>query len=176
MSLYVVYVPETGHVVGAVDAVGVPRPEDPAALVGAALPLRVPTAPGELASLPLPARDLAVHAPDAQPGVFADPLAYGVEQVDDADPKPALTRLREWGEEPTFTPDSLVVTVPVADASRPTPVLVLVTGGQDVRVLHGEIPAGQDAVELAVTVSAGNYGVLALVAGWAGALTTVRKP
>jgi len=170
MSLYVVYVRETGHVAGAVDAVGVPGPGNAAALVGAALPLRVSTGPGEIVSLPLPAADLEVHAADEEPDVFADPLAFGVEPA-----KPVLTRLREWGEEPTFSPDSLVITVPVADQSRATPVLALVTGGQDLRILSGEIPAGQDAVELAITVPAGTYGVLALVAGWAGALTAVRK-
>jgi len=177
MTLYVVYVPDTGHVVGAVNAVGVTLPDDAEAesLTGRELPLRVNLGAGEIATLPLAAGKLAVHAPDDQPGVFADPLAFGVEQVRDAKPKPALRELPSW-ENPdlAFTTDSLVVTLPF-EVTVQTPVLALVAVGQSVRVLPGSIQAGGESIQLGVTVTAGFYGVLVLVAGLAGVLTKVEK-
>ncbi|MGW0809029.1 hypothetical protein [Nonomuraea sp. NPDC002799] len=176
MSLLVVYVPDTGHVVGAVSAIGAVLPgadAGVAALVGDALPLRVSAAEGGLS---LPARELAVHQPDDEPRVFADPLAYGVEQVPGQKPKPALVRLATWGEGVTLTATGLVITVPVKNTSQDTPVLALVAEGQDVHVLAGRIPAGQDTVVLPVTVDDGTYEVLALVTGWTGVLRAVSKP
>lgn len=177
MTLYVVYAPATGHVVGAVNAVGVTLPDDAGvgSLVGRELPLRVNTGAGEVAVLPLAAGDLAVHAPDDQPGVFADPLAFGVEQVPGAKPRPALRELPSW-ENPdlVFSTDSLVVTLPF-EVTVQTPVLALVAVGESVRVLPGSIQPGGESIQLGVTVSAGSYGVLVLVAGLAGVLTRVEK-
>ncbi|MFI0418835.1 hypothetical protein [Spongiactinospora sp. 9N601] len=178
MSLRVVYVPDTGHVLGAVAAIGaVPADVDAGAepLVGAALPLRVPVGAGEVATLALPARDLAVHEADDEPRVFAEPLAYGVRQVPGQRPRPALVRLAVWDEEPRFTADGLVITVPVTDASQDTPVLALVAEGADVHVLAGRIPSGRDTVTLPVTVPTGTHGVLTLITGWTGSLRPVTK-
>jgi hypothetical protein len=178
MSLLVVYLPDTGHVVGAVSAIGAVPPGDdagPAPLVGDALPLRVSVGAGEVASLGLPARELAVHEADDEPRVFADPLAFGVEQVPGQKPKPALVRLAALAEDPTFTADGLVIRVPVANASQDTPVLALVAEGHDIHVLAGRIAAGEESVELPVTVPVGTHGVLALVTGWSGVLRAVTK-
>jgi hypothetical protein len=177
MSLYVVYTPDTGHVLGAVTMLGgTPPGEAAGTLVGDELPMRVSLGNGEMAVLPVPARQLAVLAAEDEPRVFADPLAFGVELVPDVGPKPALVRLGTWPAELTFAADRLVVTVPVANASRPTKVLAWVSEGEDTHVLAGEIPAEKDAVELPVTVASGPHGVLVLVAGWAGSLQAVTKP
>jgi hypothetical protein len=177
MTLYVVYVPDTGHVVGAVNAVGVTLPGDAGAqsLTGRELRLRINIGAGEIATLPLAAGDLAVHAPDDQPSVFADPLAFGVEQVPGAKPKPALRELPSWKDpDLVFSTDSLVVTLPF-EVTVQTPVLALVAVDQSVRVLPGSIQAGGESIQLGVTVTAGFYGVLVLVAGLAGVLTKVEK-
>jgi hypothetical protein len=175
MTLYVVYVPETGHVVGALNATGAPAPPDVGALVGAALPMRISVG-GDVTTLPLRANLLALHKADDEPGVFADPMAFGVEQVSGADPKPTLVELLSAEElELTFTTNSLVVTVPVPNASQDSAVLALISDGQDTHVRLGEIPAEGDSVELPVTVPNGTHGVLVLVAGWAGVLTTETR-
>jgi hypothetical protein len=114
---------------------------------------------------------LAVHTPDDEPGVLVDPLAFGVEGDD---PKPALMRLPTWDTPLAFTSAGLVVTVPVV-ASHDTPVLVLVSEGQDTLVRPGTITAASGDVTLPVTVSAGPHGVLVLVAGWAGRLEAVTQ-
>jgi hypothetical protein len=180
MSLFVVYVPDTGHVVGAVNAIGAAPPAvvdsrvDPGWLVGAELPLRVSLGVGEIAVLPLLARDLAVHAADDEPGVFADPLAFGVEQVQTQPPKPALVRLASWSTALEFANGGLSVEVPVADETQVTPVLALISEGQDTHVLAGEIAMGVKKVTLPVTVGSGPHGVLVLAAGWVGRLEKVE--
>lgn len=181
-TLSVVYVPDTGHVVGALAVTGELAPDQVAALVGPALPLRVPLGADETAVLTLRDRQLAALAADDEPGVFADPLAFGVEQVENPDStvvatvKPALLRLAAWTTTLKFDQDTLAVEVPVADATRDTPVVALVSDGAETRVLSGAIAAGQKTVALPVTVDDGPHGVLVLVAGWAGRLESVTKP
>ncbi|OLF10183.1 hypothetical protein BLA60_17215 [Actinophytocola xinjiangensis] len=174
MALHVVFLPDTGHVAGAVATTGGAVPADAAALVGDALPLRVPTAGGPV-TVAVPARELSPLLADDEPRVFTDPLAFGVEQVADADPKPGLVRLADWTEGVRLDPTGLVVTVPVA-AGPATPVFALVAGAQDTHVLAGEIAAGQDSVTLPLTVPAGEYGALVLVTGWVGRLVAVTAP
>jgi hypothetical protein len=169
----VVYVPNTGHVVGAVNASGGVAPTDAAALVGDALPLRL-SVDGEVATLPLLTRQLALHQADDEPRVFEEPLGFGVEMAGE-EPKPTLVRLKPELPELAFTTNSLVVTVQVADPTRDTPVLALIADGQDVHERPWAIPAGDDSVEIPVTVPDGTYVVLALVAGWTGVLTTETK-
>ena len=191
MTLSVVYVPDTGHVVGALAVTGEPAPDQVAALVGPALPLRVPLGGDETAVLMLRDRQLAALAADDEPGVFADPLAFGVEQVENPDStvvatvsdvrsasstKPALLRLASWNTTLDFDQDTLAIEVPVADATRATPVVALVSDGAETRVLSGAIAAGQKTVNLPVTVDDGPHGVLVLVAGWAARLESVTKP
>lgn len=169
MSLYVVYTKVTGHVVGAVRMIGGIPPKDPAELVGDALPIRLNVG-SDLVELSLPAEDLAVHEVDDQPDVFVHPLEYGVELVDST-PKPALTRLTDWQVEVTLTTSTLIVTIPTADTNRATPVMALVSGGQDNDPVTRQIGAGEDTVELPISVTTGDHAVLVLVAGWIGHLT-----
>lgn len=185
MTLFVVYAPKTGHIVGAVDAIGVPALAPPGSsgtvdagqLVGAALPLRVHLSAGQLAVLSLPTRELAAHTPDDEPAVLTDPLAFGVERVENGQtPKPALVRLPAWTNRLEFTPAGLSVTIPTPNQVRNTPVVAFVGEGQDTRMASGDIKAGEMTVVLPVAVEDGTYGVLVLVTGWAGRLEAVQKP
>lgn len=174
MALSVVYALDTGHVVGALALTGAGAPDEVAALVGRALPLRVSLDGGRVAALPLSARDLAVAAVDDEPAALAEPLAFGVEMTPEGKPKPALVRLASWTEGIALATDGLTVTVKVAVA-RPTPVVALISDEQDTHVLAGEIPAQQTQVKLPVTLVADSvHGVLVLAAGWAGHLGKVR--
>jgi hypothetical protein len=176
MTLYVVYTPDTSHVLGAINAVGVVLPADAeaSALVGKVLPLRVSDDAGTIHNLSFPVGHLAVHAPDDEPRVFDDPLAFGVTQVQDSKPKPALVAFESWEDELTFTGNSLIITVP-NELSQDTPVLALVADGEETHILPGTILAGQDTTEITVTVPAGPHGVLVLVPGLAGVLKAVTK-
>lgn len=185
MTLFVVYTPETGHVVGAIDSIGAPAlappgpsgTVDPGPLVGAALPLRVSLGAGEPAVVSLPARELAAHAPDDEPAVLTDPLAFGVEQVGNGrPPKPALERLRTWSGGLVLTSVGLTVTIPAPDQVNVTHVVAFVSQGQDTRMVSGDIRAGDTTVMLPVAVEDGVHGVLVLVTGWAGRLEAVTKP
>lgn len=179
MALSVVYVPDTGHVAGALGVTGEAAPDDVAVLVGPALPLRVRLDDGETAVLTLRDRQLAALAADDEPGVFADPLAFGVDQVENPDStvvaKPGLLRLAPWSTTPTLDDDGLAIEVPVADQVKTVPVVALVSDGAETRLLTGAIPAGQRTVTLPVTVDSGPHAVLVLVAGWAGRLVSVTK-
>jgi hypothetical protein len=179
MALSVVYVPDTGHVVGAMGVTGELAPDTVDVLVGPELPLRVALGGGETAVLSLRDRQLAALAADDEPGVFADPLAFGVEQVESTNSavvaKPALLRLPPLSTPPDFDADGLVVTVPLADGTQATKVLALVSLGAETRVLTGAIEQGKTSVTLPVTVDSGAHGVLVLVAGWAGRLESVTK-
>lgn len=176
MTFYVVYVPRTGHVVGAVNASGgvPPGKDDVGALVGSALPMRV-SVDGEVVTLPLPVGQLALLKADDEPRVFDNPLRFGVEMAGD-EPKPALVRLKPEIPELKLTVDSLVVTVQSAEPILNTPVLALVSDGEEVHERPWTIPAGDDSADIPVTVSDGNHGVLVLVAGWVGVLKTEPKP
>lgn len=179
MTLSVVYVPDTGHVVGALGVTGEAAPGTVDVLVGPALPLRVALEDGETAVLSLLARQLAALAADDEPDVFADPLVFGVEQVEstnsDVIAKPALLRLPPLTTPPDFDANGLLVTVPQADGTRATEVLALVSLGAETRVLTGAIEPGKTSVTLPVAVDDGPHGVLVLVAGWAGRLESVTK-
>lgn len=174
-----VYVPDTGHVVGALGLTGAQAPADVGVLVGPALPLRVALGGGETAVLSLRDRQLAPLAADDEPGVFTDPLAFGVEQVAGPDStvaaKPTLLRLPPSSTQLEFNTDGLVVSVPLANASQDTTVLALVSAGDETHVLAGVLAEGQKSVTLPVTVDSGPHGVLVLVAGWAGRLEPVTK-
>lgn len=172
MTLFVVYVPETGTVLGAVSAVGAVAPGDVGTLVGKDLPMRVTLDTGERVSLLVPARKLALHNPDDEPGVLTAPLTFGVEQVENQPPKPALVPLRELPDPPSFSDTGLVVTLPAKPTVR-TPVLAWVQAGQDTVPLVGAIGTDRADVTLEVAVTPGQHGVLVLVAGWAGRLGAV---
>jgi hypothetical protein len=176
MSLFVVYVPETGHVVGAVNTNGGAPPEDVSSLVGDALPMRVALGTGDIATILLPAGDLELHAPDDEPGVLTDPLAYAVE-FEGTTPQPTLARLSPppWTDGLDFVDSHLKVTVPVA-GSEITRVLGWVSDGEDTQAAVANIAAGSTETTLQVTVSDGPHAVLVLAAGWVGRLEEVSAP
>ncbi len=180
MTLSVVYVPDTGHVVGALSVTGAQGPDQVATLVGPALPLRVAIGDGETAVLSLRSGRLAAFTADDEPGVFADPLAFGVEQVVGVDqsvvPKPALLGLPALTALPTLDDTGLTVSVPNPDDTQDTSVLVLISDGQDTLVVPSAIARGNTSVTVPASVDSGPHGVLVLVAGWAGTLAAVTKP
>jgi hypothetical protein len=170
MSLSVVYVTDTNHVVGALALTGGGEPSDVSALVGTDLPLRTGTA-----TLPLKAARLAALAADGEPSVFDEPLAFGVELTVSVPPKPKATLLRLAPLPPPVTLAVTEVTITIPQhTTRTTPVLVLISGDPDVHLLTGEIPLGQQEIKFQTALSLGDtHGVLALVAGWAGWLGEV---
>lgn len=177
------YVPATGHVVGAVNANGVtprmiPNPPpatgssvDPAWLVGAALPMRVPVGAGEFAAVSLPAGELKVHRPDDVPRVFTEPLRYAVDLAGGT-PQPALVRLPLWSSEVKFVETGLRVTVP-EPVTEETQVLAWISDGEDTLDVARKIQAGETGTTIPVTVDSGPHAVLVQVAGWAGRLEKV---
>lgn len=181
MTLFVTYVPETGHVVGAVNANGV-TPQliddptngssvDPAWLVGTALPMRVRVGPGEFEVVSLLADQLNVHAPDDDPRVFAELLRYAVELVGTT-PQPALLRLPEWSGGVEFVANGLRVEVP-EPATEPTLVLAWISDGEKTLKVSRDIAAGTKETTIPVTVDPGPHAVLVQAAGWAGRLEKV---
>lgn len=186
MTLFVVYVPATGHVVGAIDSIGAPPlpPPDPTTgivaatpLVGTALQLRVSLGGGEIATVSVPAGELAVHTPDDVSDVLDRPLEFGVELVPGQQPKPALIPLLPWTGGIAFAADGLGLSVTLPrNATQTTTAVAFVTDDQDTRQTSGDIPAGSPDVVLPVFVSEGAHGALVLVAGWVGRLEKVTKP
>jgi hypothetical protein len=174
MSLFVVYVKDTGHVVGAVRAIGATLPTV-AALVGDELPLRVSLGVGEIAGLTLKPGDLAVHEADDEPDVFVNPLAFGVEQgQDDQPPKPALVPLPKSNRPLKFENPGLTVAVDT-EVNENTTVRVLISYGQVTNPLRGQINKDGKDTTLPTPVDDDPHGVLVLVPGWAGRLEKVEK-
>jgi hypothetical protein len=185
MTLFVVYGTETGHVLGAIGSTGAPPlpPPDPSnlvpagSLVGTVLPLRVSLGAGQPAVVSVRATDLAAHAPDDEPDVLTEPLAFGVEQVAGQQPKPALKPLLPWADGLEFRDGGLSVTLPPPppDQVNVTHVVAYVTDGQDTRRFSGDIGAGGSTVVLPVAAEVGPHGVLVLVTGYAARLEAVTK-
>ncbi|WP_290061266.1 hypothetical protein [Amycolatopsis solani] len=173
MSVFAVYESSTGTVVGAVKAIGTPVPAA-AALVGDALPVRLSLQSGEVVTLALAGRELAVHEADDQPAVFVEPLAYGVTLVSGQPVKPALAKLADLPDAPVFDPTGLLVKLP-GPATEDTAVFALVSEGPDTLPVTGKVKKDADHVSLPLTVGAGAHAVLLLVAGWAGRLEEVTK-
>lgn len=168
MSLFVVFVPRTGHVVGAVNAIGATPPADAVSLVGAELQLRLLLSTGETAVISLAGKELLKHTPDDQPEVFTNPLAFGVEQVAGAEPKPALAELTPWTGGLSFGDDTFTVMLPTP-VSALTEVTALVNDGQGTLTASTTMQVGARAVDLPIAVAGGTTcGVLVLVAGWVG--------
>jgi hypothetical protein len=163
MSLSVVYVRETGHVVGGLAVTGVAAPVDVPSLLGTGFPMRITFDSGEVATVTLQPNQLAAGAADDTPAVFADPLSFGVDTVDDK-PKPVLVRLARWSEALLLTETTLTVKVPVAVAED-TKVLVMI--GADLYL--GKISEDKDSTIFQMSLKRGEtHAVLVLVAGHAG--------
>ena len=173
MTLSVVYVAETGHVVGAQALTGVDAATDLAALVGTELPLRKSLDTGEIAVVPLRARLLGAGPVDDEPGVFADPLAFGADLEDDV-LKPALLRLAPWDDPLELNEKTFDVTVPVA-VTQPTRVVVLIADDPDAHLLTGEIPAESTTLKFQVDLKKDDvHAVLVLVAGQVGRFEALK--
>lgn len=173
MSLSVVYVAETGHVVGALALTGATAPTKVESVVGTRLPLRISLGEGKIAELPLRANQLGVGVVDDEAAVFDEPLAFGVElnTEDPPEPKPNLVRLAP-GAEVALTASKITVSLD-GQVTRTTRVLVLISDGQDTTLHAEDILAGTDKAEFSATLkSKEKLGVLLLVAGRTGKLGT----
>ncbi|MFL6125576.1 hypothetical protein [Actinophytocola sp.] len=174
MSLFVVYVQETNHVVGAVRANGAAAPTV-AELVGDELPLRVWLGADRVATLTLKVSGLAVREVDDEPGVFAEPLAFAVDQGSDGQPpKPTLVPLKKSTVPLKFEVPGLTVAVD-GKVGDDTPVRVLISYGQSSSLLVDKIDKGGTETTLQTLVDDDPHGVLVLVPGWAGRLEKVEK-
>lgn len=176
MTLFVVYVHDTGHVVGAVNTNGGTPPADVGSLVGDALPMRVTLSTGKVVEILLPAGELRLHAPDDEPGVLTEPMAYAVE-FEGTTPQPALVHLTPpWTDGLDFVDSHLRVRVPIAEEVEITRVLGWVSDGQDTQADAANIAPGEKETTLRVTVSSGPHAVLVLAVGWPGRLEEVSAP
>ncbi|MFE7132054.1 hypothetical protein ACFVIM_14435 [Streptomyces sp. NPDC057638] len=173
MPLTAVYHAVTGHVLGALALTGADTPTGVGAVVGDALPLRVPLDKDDaLVTLPLAARDLAVLAADDEPAALDRPLDFGVVKGPEADavPKPTLLRLADWSDGITLGTTGVTIKLPVA-TNRVTQVVAVVSDGEGTHVLTGSLVAQQTEVTLPLTLTSNAvHGVLVLAAGWAGRL------
>lgn len=170
MSLSVVYVAETGHVVGAVSLTGGTLSTEAASFVGNRLPLRIALDADRTAELPLRADQLGAGVVDDEAAVFVEPLTFGVELTteDPPRPKPALLRLQSAVSAKLSETD---VTVTLDDpVTRTTRVLVLVSDGQTPALFAEDILPGANAAKFLTTLKKGTFGVLTLVAGRIGTL------
>jgi len=173
MSLSVVYVEDTGHVVGAVALTGASPGADVGSLAGAELPLRLALGSGNMSTLSLPDKRLAALAADDEPGVFAEPLSFGIELGADGKPKPSLVRLAPWDKAFVLTADTLTVNLQ-QEATRITPIMVLLSGDPETHLFTGEIQAGAGSAGFQVSLTTGDeHAVLVLVEGQAGRFETV---
>lgn len=165
MTLTVVRVASTGHVVGLLTGTGLPADPALGALVGRdRLVLHARSSDTTMVELPLAVAALEIATvPAPRPGQV-DPLAYGLDQTGKV-----LSALARWDVE---SPVSLqkgkatvkVKTPPQADAAI---VLVLDNGRT---ALSGTLGASQSSVDLPILpqLDPGPHGWLLLVAGWAG--------
>lgn len=165
MSLTVVHVPATGHVVGAITGTGLPDDPALADLVGPdALVLHLRTGDNTVAELRLPVADLAVATvPDPLDALVA-PMAY---QLDKTGPKLVQLSGSLLSSHPVkLTKTAFTVTVP-AVAKDTAVVAVLST---DRPPLTGTLLKGETSVMLPTSLDSGRHAVLLLMAGQFGLL------
>jgi hypothetical protein len=165
VSLTVVHVPATGHVVGAITGTGLPDDPALADLVGPdALVLHLRTGDNTVAELRLPVADLAVATvPDPLDALVA-PMAY---QLDKTGPKLVQLSGSLLSSHPVkLTKTAFTVTVP-AVAKDTAVVAVLST---DRPPLTGTLLKGETSVMLPTSLDSGRHAVLLLMAGQFGLL------
>jgi hypothetical protein len=165
VSLTVVHVPATGHVVGAMTGTGLPDDPALADLVGPdALVLHLRTGDNTVAELRLPVADLAVATvPDPLDALVA-PMAY---QLDKTGPKLVQLSGSLLSSHPVkLTKTAFTVTVP-AVAKDTAVVAVLST---DRPPLTGTLLKGETSVMLPTSLDSGRHAVLLLMAGQFGLL------
>ena len=166
MSLTVVHVPATGHVVGAITGTGLPGKPALTDLVGPdALVLHLRTGDNNVAELRIPVADLAVATVPDPLNALVTPMAY---QLDKTGPK--LVKLS----------DSLVSSNPVALANNAVTVTVstavtedtavMVVLGTDQPPLTDTLTKSNSTLTLPTSLDPGTYAVLLLMAGQFGLL------
>jgi hypothetical protein len=166
VSLTVVHVPATGHVVGAITGTGLPDEPALADLVGPdALVLHVRTGDNTVAELRLPVADLAVATvPDPLDALVA-PTAY---QLDKTGPKLVQLSGSLLASDPVMlTRTDLKLTV-AAPAAKDTAVVAVLS--TDRPPLTGTLPKGETVVTLHTSLDPGRHAVLLLMAGQFGLL------
>jgi|tagenome__1003787_1003787.scaffolds.fasta_scaffold19979983_1 hypothetical protein len=163
MSVTVVHVPRTGHVVGALSGTGLAAEPEVSDLVGAGLVVHLWTEDHAVVDLPLPADALVCTTLPKVQGPIIEPMAHGLSESTTGGP--TLTRLTDWRSgQPTLTLTNAQLTLELpAPVTEDTDVLVVVSGAA--APLEGTIDDGKNQVVLPVTSTAGAHGVLALVPG-----------
>jgi len=173
MTLSVVYVAQTGHVVGARGVTGEDAVTDLASLIGTELTLRKSLETGDLAAVSLRPGQLAAGSVDDEPRVFAGPLTFGAD-VEGGVLKPALLELSPWHDGLALKETTFEVSVPVA-VGPATPVVVLLAGDAGTTLLTGEIPAQGKTVAFQVDLKKDDvHAVLVLVAGQTGRFEALK--
>lgn len=169
MSLTVVHVPATGHVVGAMTGTGLPDDPALADLVGPdALVLHLRTGDNTVAELRLPVADLAVATvPDPLDALVA-PMAY---QLDKTGPKLVQLSGSLLSSHPVkLTKTAIKVTVPAV--AKDTAFLAVLSTERP--PLTGTLLKGETSVMLPTSLDSGRHAVLLLMAGQFGLLDVCR--
>ncbi|MFE2216590.1 hypothetical protein ACFW93_32205 [Streptomyces canus] len=175
MTLSVLHLRHTGHILAAVTVTAPVAATDVSDLCGAGLPVRLPRWSGGL-SFELPAGQLGSASLTDDPlPVLLDRLTHGVTLAPagtppDAPAEPPRLQRLEWGGVSSSVSDGAIRVVREYDALLPVNVLAVVPAAP-ARVVTGVLPPGTAAapeelrsVTLSVTVGAGQ-AVAVFVAG-----------
>ena len=166
MSLTVVHVPATGHVVGAITGTGLP--DEPALidLVGPdALVLHLRTGDNKVAELRLPVADLDVATVPDPLNALVTPMAYKLDKVG-----PKLVQLPSslFSSSHPVSLTRTDVTVTVSPVTEDTAVVVVL--GTDQPPLTDTLAKNSGTLTLPTSLDPGTYAVLLLMAGQFGVL------
>ncbi|WP_138733762.1 hypothetical protein [Modestobacter excelsi] len=164
MSVTVVHVPLTGHVVGALSGTGLAAEPEVADLTGpVGLVVHLWTEDHTVVDLPLPADMLRCTTLPKVPEPLIEPMAH--ELSESSTGGQTLARLTDWAPgQPSLALTNSTLTLALPDpVTADTDVLVVVSGAA--APLQGTIEDGQQQVVLPVTSTAGTHGVLVLVPG-----------
>jgi hypothetical protein len=167
MTVTVVYESGTGHVLGALSVAGSGGAPDPAGLVGDGLPARAVLGDRTVVDVTVPAERLRTAVVEETPGLLADPYAFGVELVG-GEPRSRLLRLAPWRDGTvTVNGDGVHVSLEREVPEGTKLLVVIATEDGPVAEFPVPMPTGGKA-DLDVSLDLGGYGVLTLVAGYAG--------
>jgi len=172
VSLTVVHVPATGHVVGAITGTGLPDEPALTDLVGPdALVLHLRTGDNTVAELRLPVASLAVATVPDPLNALVAPMAY---QIDKSGPKLVLlSNSLLTTHSVALTTNAVTVTLKAA-VSEDTAVVVVL--GADQPPLTGTLAKNSATLTLPTSLDSGTYAVLLLVAGQFGLLGVFTVP
>jgi hypothetical protein len=169
MSLTVVHVPATGHVVGAITGTGLPAEPALTDLVGPdALVLHLRTGDNTVAELRLPVADLDVATVPDPLNALVTPMAY---KFDKTGPKLVKLAASLVSTHPVaLTTSAVTVTVPAVTEDA----AVMVVLGTDQPPLTDTLANGGTSLTLPTSLDPGTYAVLLLVAGRFGVLDVCK--